>query len=238
MIRNTKIILAAMIIAGLSVITGLTMAKDNDKDGGDIKSNIANVLKSDLRQRIQVEETSAGNMAWITGAKIVEISGLGTTTSKLIKVKIFGQDYKIEVFAGTNVVRQHWGKSEIDLSEFSVGDIINVYGTLDSTDYFLIHAKTVRNVSIQKLHAVFTGNILSVSSSTNSFTMEAKRTGANTLIVNTDANTKIYSGKILKSFSDLQVGTKVTVRGIWDRALSKIQALLVRIKPTETEDDD
>ena len=238
MTHNAKIILAAMIVVSLSAITGLALAKDNDNDKDDVKSNIANVLKSDLKQRIQIEETSAGNMAWITGAKVVEISGVGTTTSKLLKVKVFGQDYKVEVSANTKVVRQHWGKSEIDLSEFSVGDIVNAYGTLDSTDYFLIHAKTVRNVSIQKLHAVFTGNILTVSTSTSSFTMEAKGTRANTLLVNTDSNTKIYSGKILKSFSDLQVGTKVMVRGIWDRTLSKVQALLVRMKPTETEDDD
>jgi len=68
--------------------------------------------------------------------------------------------------------------------------------------------------------------------------METKRTGTTTLIVNTDSNTKIYSGKNLKSFSDLQTGIKVMVRGIWDRTLTKIQALLVRIKPFEAEHED
>ena len=228
-------------LLGLAIFTilvsiGVVQAKNNNSDDEDIKPNTVNVLKSDLKQRIQINETSAGNMVWLTGTKITGISG--TTTPNLINVKVFGQDYKVQIATSTNVVRQYWGKSAIDLSEFSVGDIINVYGTLDTADYFLVHAKTVRNVSIQKLHAVFTGKILSIASSTGSFTMEAKRNGTSSLLVNTDSNTKIYQGKNLKSFSDLQVGMKVMVRGIWDKTISKVQALLVRMQPTKVENSE
>jgi len=230
-----KFLLGLAILAAL-VSVGVVQAKNDNSNDGDIKPNTANVLKSDLKQKVQIDETSTGNIVRLTGAKITEISG--TTTNNLIKVKVFGQDYKVQIATDTNVVRQYWGKSAIDLSEFSVGDIIKVYGTLDTADYFLVHAKIVRNVSIQKLHAVFTGNILNIASSTGSFTIEAKRNGTSSLLVNTDSNTKIYQGKNLKSFSNLKVGTKVMVRGIWDKTLSKIQALLIRIKPLETEDDD
>ena len=232
-----KIIIALLAVAVLTA--GGAILANNDNNGKDsIKPNISDVLKSDLKQRIQIDETSSGNMAWITGAKITEISGPSTSTPNLIKVKVFGQDYKIGVEAGTNVVRQYWGKSEIDLSEFSVGDIINVYGALDSADYFLIRAKTVRNVSIQKLHAIISGTILSISSSTSSFVIEARKTGTSTVSVKTDANTKIYSGEKVKSFSDLKTGAKVTVRGTWDRAKSYVQALLIRMKPFEVEEED
>ena len=230
-----KFLLGLAILAAL-VSVGVVQAKNDNSNDGDIKPNTANVLKSDLKQKVQIDETSTGNIVRLTGAKITEISG--TTTNNLIKVKVFGQDYKVQIATDTNVVRQYWGKSAIDLSEFSVGDIIKVYGTLDAADYFLVHAKIVRNVSIQKLHAVFTGNILNIASSTGSFTIEAKRNGTSSFLVNTDSNTKIYQGKNLKSFSNLKVGTKVMVRGIWDKTLSKIQALLIRIKPLETEDDD
>ena len=230
-----KFLLGLAILAAL-VSVGVVQAKNYNSNDGDIKPNTANVLKSDLKQKVQIDETSTGNIVRLTGAKITEISG--TTTNNLIKVKVFGQDYKVQIATDTNVVRQYWGKSAIDLSEFSVGDIIKVYGTLDTADYFLVHAKIVRNVSIQKLHAVFTGNILNIASSTGSFTIEAKRNGTSSFLVNTDSNTKIYQGKNLKSFSNLKVGTKVMVRGIWDKTLSKIQALLIRIKPLETEDDD
>lgn len=227
-----KTILLLTIIASLMTLS-LVQAKNDD-----IKPNTANVLKSDLKQRIQIEETSAGNLAWITGAKITEI--LTTVTPGLIKVKVFGQDYKIEVATTTNVVRQHWGKAVMGLSEFSVGDIVNAYGNLDSTDYFLIHAKNLRNVSIQKLHAVVEGEVSSVSSSTNSFVISVKKDGTNTVTINTDANTQISSRNNLKTFSDIQVGMKVVVRGIWDKTLSKIQALIVKIKSadTETKEDD
>jgi hypothetical protein len=235
-----KIALALIAIAG-AVSMGIVQAKDNNNnnnDRNDIKPNIMNVAKSDLKQKIQIDESSNGNMVWLTGAKIIEISTVtGTSTPNLIKVKIFGQDYRVQVSSSTNVVRQYWGKSEINLSEFSVGDIVNIYGTLDSADYFLVHANTVRNISIQKIQAVLTGKILSIASSTSSFTMEAKKSGTTTLTVNTDSNTKIYSAKELKAFSDLQVGMKVSVRGIWDKTLSKIQALLVRLNPTEASRD-
>ncbi len=224
-----KTILLLAIIASL---TSLSMAQAKD----DIRPNVANVLKSDLKQRIQIEETSAGNMAWITGAKITEIST--TTTPGVIKVNVFGQDYRIEVTSATNIVRQSWSKAVAGLSEFSVGDIINVYGNLDSTDYFLIHAKNLRNVSIQKLHAVVEGKVSSVSSSINSFIMSVKKNGTSTVTVDTDANTQIYSGKKLKAFSDIQVGAKVVVRGIWDKTLSKIQALIVKISSADAKTED
>lgn len=229
-------IFAALIFTALILVIGMAQAKENNNEP---LPNIANILKGNLKQMISIEETGNGNLAWLKGAKITEISSLmststaTTTTPNLLKVKIFGQDYKIQVMGDTNVVRYSWGKSEINLSEFSVGDIINVYGTLDSTDYFLIHAKTIRNVSIQKIHTVLNGTIQNIASSTNSFTLQTGKNSSTT--VNTDSNTKIYQGKTLKTFSDLQTGTKVMVRGLLNKALAKVQALLIRIKPAEVE---
>jgi hypothetical protein len=237
-----KILIALMIVAG-AVSMGLAQAKGNDnnngnnKNYGDIKPNITGVATSDLKQRIQIEETSSGNTVWLTGAKIVEINTTASSSvPNLIKVKIFGQDYKVKIASDTNVVRQYWGKSEVNLSEFSVGDIVNVYGTLDSSDYFSVNAKTVRNVSIQKLQAVLNGEISTIASSSSSFVMQTKKSGTTT--VTTSSSTKIYSGKDLKSFSDLQTGMKVTVRGVWDKTLSTIQALLIRMNPQSADKGD
>jgi hypothetical protein len=233
-----KKIIIALLAAAILTAGGAILA-NNDNNGNDnIKPNISDVPKGDLKQKIQIDETSAGNLAWITGAKITEISGPSTSTPNLIKVKVFGQDYKISVEAGTNVVRQYWGKSEINLSEFSVGDIVNIYGILDSSDYFLIHAKTVRNVSIQKMHAVVSGTISSIASSAGSFVIDTRKAGTSTVNVKTDANTKIYSGNKVKSFSDLKTGAKVTVRGTWDKTKSYIQALLVRMNPFEVNKEE
>lgn len=197
-----------------------------------LETNIADIPVKELKQMLQVNETSAGIMVWAKGAVITEISSLeGGTTPNLLKVKIFNQEGKVHITENTNVVRHYWGKSPIDLSEFSVGDIVNIYGTLDSQDTTLVHAKTVRNVSIQKRHAVFQGEIKSITPP-DTFTMETAKRGFLTIVTKPD--TKIYLGKELKTFSDLQIGTKVLVRGVWDKTLSKVQALVIRIKPTET----
>lgn len=230
---SKKILIALLIIFGLGIV-GLTMAHE-DKNDFEPKANISDVAPIYLKQKILIEETSEGNMILIKAAKVTEISSTGgSTTPNLLKVKIFGQDYKIDILADTNVVRHNWGKSEVNLSEFSVGDIVNAYGTLDATDSFLIHAKTVRDVSIQKKHAVLNGTIQSINSSDKSFVLQTEKKGPVT--VTTDTNTKIYQGKVEKTFSDLQTGLKVLVRGIWDTTLSKVQALLIRIKPMEVED--
>lgn len=219
----------------LTIILGLGvsgMATAQQATSTEPVANVSNVPSVDLKQKILIEETGSGISALIKAAKVMEISsmaGSAGTTPDLLKVKILGQDYKIRILANTNVVRHYWGKSPLDLSEFSVGDIINVLGTLDSTDFFLINAKTVRNVSIQQKHGVFSGTIKSITPP-SSFILETAR--ASSLLVNTDANTKIYQGKELKTFSDLQIGMSVLVRGIWNRTLTKIQALIVRIKPT------
>jgi hypothetical protein len=70
--------------------------------------------------------------------------------------------------------------------------------------------------------------------------MTTKKNGLGIITVNLDADTKIYSSKSLKVFSDLQVGMKVVVRGTWDKAMSKIQALIVKMNSLDknTEDDD
>ena len=224
---STLYILFLLFAVGFATVG--TVLADQDKEP---KANTANVPSKDLKQQILIEETGQGNMALIKGAKVVEITSTGGTTPNLLKVKIFGQDYKIQIVEGTNVVRHYWGKSSADLSEFSVGDIVNAYGQLDATDAFLVKAKTVRNVSIQQKHAVFTGIIANIDPA-GAFILQTQRAGS--LAVVTSPTTQIYQGKVLKSFSDLQVGMKVLVRGIWNKTLNKIQALLIRINPAEKD---
>lgn len=190
-----------------------------------------------LKQSIKIEETAQGNRISLNKAEITAISLSGTSTPNLLRVKIFGQEYKVQFSTSTNITPHFWGKPDQNLSEFSVGDFVNVEGILDSADFFLIQAKTVWNISRwtisgQKKQSVLSGTIQSIASSTNSFNLQTQN--ASSLTVNTDSNTKIYQGKNLKAFSDLQTGMKVSVRGAWDKTLAKIQALLIRIKPNKT----
>jgi hypothetical protein len=146
-------------------------------------------------------------------------------------VSIFNYAYKIDITGAKNIVRHWWGTSNI--SEFSVGDIVNVWGYLDENDTSLIHAQTVRDVSIQKISGVFNGIIDSINSTSTTFILKTKERGDQTIIVSSD--TKIVKATTTVSFSDLQVGMGAVVRGIWNKTLSKIQAQLINI-PGKVED--
>ena len=213
--------------------SGLKDAKDETKEvKKDIKDkikdlrNIANIPGVELRQHLSLTELGNGRVeALIKAGVISEIAGDGA----FIKVKIFNAEYKATISSDTNIVRNSWGASE--LSEFSVGDIVNVHGFMDTGDYATIVTRTIRNVSIQKLHGVFQGAIKEIVSP-GVFSFESRDRGV--LTVMTGEETKIFIGRELKNFADLQVGMTGLVRGIWDRTLSKVQALLIIMKPLPT----
>lgn len=167
----------------------------------------------------------------IKAAKVTEVG------SDYLKVSIFGYIYKIDI-SGSKLVRQYWGTSEID--EFSAGDIANVFGYLDSSDNYLVHAQTVRNVSIQRIHNTFKGVIESIDATSASFALATEERGNQTVKVT--AETKIVKSvpvvciqapcppqETIGSFADLQVGMRVIVRGLWDKTLSTIQARVITI---------
>ena len=167
----------------------------------------------------------------IKGAKVTEVG------TDLIKVSVFGYNYSVDI-KNSKLVRHYWGTSEID--EFSSGDIVNVFGYLDENDNYLVHAQTVRNVSIQKVHNTFKGVIENIDTTSSSFVLKTEERGNQTVVVSSE--TKIVKSQkvvcvkapcpareIVGSFADLKVGGKVIVRGIWDKALSKIQAKLIII---------
>ncbi len=241
-----------VLLAGLAIFIGLAMAEENHFSASEIMSIspiIKDIPEKDLRQELSIKEnTGKGKVvclaldicppapvqadeALIKAAKVTEMG------SGFLKVSIFGYVYKIDI-SGSKIVRYGWGESVID--EFSVGDIVNVHGYLDANDNYLIHAKTVRNVSIQNIHGVFGGTIENIDATSTIFTIATEKNGSQAVVVNGD--TKIIKQMeivcimapclpiyTIGSFSDLQIGMKVTVRGIWNKASSKIQARVVII---------
>jgi hypothetical protein len=197
----------------------------------------ADINKDELRQSLSITEipgrlgktmclfldcpqanssSKPSNEVLMKAAKVIEIG------TNLLKVSIFGYAYKIDL-AGSKIVRQWWGESDID--EFSVGDVVNVWGYLDAGDNYLVHAKTVRDVSIQKIHGVFKGTIESINSTDKTFVLKTEERGNQTVIISD--STKIITATTTGSFSDLQVTMPVVVRGLWNKTLSKIQAQVV-----------
>jgi hypothetical protein len=233
------VVLGALVLAlaGVAVIN-IVQAEENSSAAATgatiapLPPNIKDIAEKDLRQELSIKEikgrvlcsevgacvgdAKSSTEVLIKSAKVTEVG------ADLIKISIFGISYKVDI-KEAKLVRNYWGGSEID--EFSVGDIINVFGYLDENDNFLIHAKTVRDVSIQKVHNVFKGVIESIDAASNTFVLQTEERGNQTVVVSSD--TKIIKATSTASFSDLQVGMKVIVRGLWDKTLSKIQARLI-----------
>ena len=232
--NNIRRILYLLTILSL-VAGGSALAKGPKEPFTEPYFNVTDVPQKKLKQKILIEETGEGIHILIKSAQLLEISSLnGGSTPDLLKVKIFGQEYKIHRIADARVLQHSWGSS--DLSEFSVGDIINAFGTLDSTDPFLVHAKTIRNVSFQFKHRAFGGEITQIPATSSAspavdFILRTEARGDQKVIIT--EKTKILEGKVQKTVSDLQVGMRVMVRGLWNRTLSEIKALIIKIKPTE-----
>lgn len=224
-------------VVGISLLAGSLAIINSVK--ADTAPITADINKDELRQSLSITEipgrlgktmclfldcpqasspSKPSNEVLMKAAKVTEIG------INLLRVSIFGYAYKIDL-AGSKIVRQWWGESNID--EFSVGDVVNVWGYLDASDNYLVHAKTVRDVSIQKMHGVFKGTIESITSTSTSktFVLKTEERGNQTVVVSN--STKIITATTTGSFSDLQVTLPVVVRGVWNKTLSKIQAQVV-----------
>lgn len=146
--------------------------------------------------------------------------GTGTLSSKsdgeLIVAKD-GKSYTVLIDSNTQLRRRFWGKAT--LAEYQVGDTLNVIGKWTNDAHTTIQARLVRDISIQKRLGVFFGTVSSVSS--NGWVMATVQRGNQTVTVS--STTKFVNRKEETiSVSDIKVGDKVRVRGLWDKAASTI----------------
>src|SRR5262249_55510711 len=120
--------------------------------------------------------------------------------------------------SNAKLIRRFGAASSV--SEFSVGDMVAVQGTWTDSSKTAVTAKIIRDVSIQKRHDVFSGKVTSVSDT--GFEVQTMKRATQTVTVN--ANTKFYgrTKKATMTLSNIQVGDRVTVRGLWDRTLKTI----------------
>lgn len=200
-----------------------------------VKPLFKGINPEDLKQSLTIQEKTGWRLGQVSipvskdntivhlkAGKLVELS------ENLIKVEIFGYTYKVDI-SSSNLYRQGWGKSDID--EFSIGDVINVYGYLDNNDNYLIHAINVRDMSILLTHYVFKGVIKSIDSNSKSFVLNTIQHGD--LTVNVYSETKIIKFSTTTpsytegSFSDLEVNSPVIVRGVYNINQKKIDANLI-----------
>ncbi len=128
-----------------------------------------------------------------------------------------GKTYTVQTDNTTQFRRLYWGKSA--LSEIQVNDTVNVIGQWTDSTQATIQAKLVRDISIQKYNGVFFGTVQSLTSS--GWVMTTVERGNQTVTVSSSTKFTNRKGQAILQ-SDIAVGHKVRVHGLWDRKNSTV----------------
>ena len=182
-------------------------------------------LKQGLKEKLA---NIKSQFAKIIGGEITAISGTTLTVSK------DGKSYTVNTDSNTHIRRHYWGGSS--LSEFSVGNKVNVQGKFTDEIKTTILARMIRNLSIMKRFGVFLGDVTAKNS--DNFVINSKKRENQTVYFTTSTEfTKRNSD--MMTYVDLQVGHRVRVKGIWDKSLDKISEVVqvkdysLPLKPTK-----
>lgn len=146
------------------------------------------------------------------GSGIVE----SKSTSSLVVTKD-GKTYTVNITDNTKFRRRFWGKSGLD--EIQVGDTVNVIGRWTDDTKTAINAIIIRDLSIQKRYGVFFGTVSSKTG--DGWVMTTVERGNQTVIINSSTKLVNRKGEVITS-SDVKVGDKVRVKGLWNKNSSTI----------------
>jgi hypothetical protein len=123
----------------------------------------------------------------------------------------------VNISSTTILLRRFGAKST--LTEFSVGDEVQVIGKWADTNKKVLNAKIVRNLSIQKRRGVFLGTVSSTS--TTGFVLTTLSRGTQTVTVSSTTKFMDRKEKPL-TLSSIVPGHKVMVKGLWDNKLNTV----------------
>ena len=193
---SKRIILSIALSLGLALsLSSSAFAKMEDKDayfGGSAKE--ASVEFVQMRIRGTLTEMPS------------------TTLPTTLALTSGGKTYLVDIASSTVIVRLYNGKS--NLTEFTLGDDLEVLGT--PTDTGSIKAKILKNrsISFTNTKGVF-GNIKSIDAANNAFVFTWKDKDYN---VKVDADTKIMIPGIKNkaAIADLKVGDRAQGRAVYN----------------------
>jgi len=159
----------------------------------------------------------------ITGI-LTAMSGVSAPAN--LTVTVGATVYNVEVSLTTTIVRRFGAVS--DLSEFMVGDAVEVKGIASNDAANTIGARYVRDISVQRAGGTFHGNIVSTDCDNSRFTYKPKERDQQTVYLG--ANTKIIRGGEKVACADLKAGEQALVIGLWRQSSSRIDADRVIVK--------
>ncbi len=219
----------------LSPVTALATPPDAVQLRKDIKNQIKQEVRetlgvtrpADLKKEIKeqakeqrknlLEQIKDKLKAFKFSAKITGTLKEKSTDGKTLVVTTDTGDITVNITDKTQLRRRFWGKS--NLSEFSVGDKLNIIGSWHDDTKTVIDAVLIRNTSIQRRWGIFFGDIL--SKTTNSFVIKSAKRADQTVMF--DSDTKFVSrDEKTMSYDDITLGHRVRIKGVWDSKLNQI----------------
>lgn len=165
-------------------------------------------MKKEHKEIKKLERIVMGKVTAISGTNITLVAKKGTYTVDASSAKL------VRRFGAT-----------MTIGEIIVNDELMVNGTVSSSTGTTIVAKMIRNISLQAKNGTFEGTISNLSAT--GFTVATKNRKDQTITVN--ASTTFSKEGKTAAMTDLTTGSRVVVKGVWDRANSIVTAKSVRI---------
>ncbi len=161
----------------------------------------------------RAEITGKAQRAMRSGKATISNGTITAKSGSVLTVSKDGKSYTVETDANTQFGRRFWGKSSID--EISVNDLVNVIGRWKDEARTTIIARMVRDMSIQKKNGTFVGDIKAITDSGFTMTTVSEKREDQTVTLASDTRLTNRRGETI-SKSDLAVGHRVRVRGMWN----------------------
>lgn len=204
------------IILTLSVLTFLTLLSSSIQ-AEETATPSPSTRRQEIQGKIKDQITTKIKRAAIGTGKLTAVSGTTLTVQK--------DDKSYTVNTGTfdkcttKIVRRFGAKSEI--SEMSIGDILNIIGYWTDDTKTAVNACVIRDRSIQIRFAVFVGEVKSLTE--NGFVMStvSEKRPDQTIVVS-DTTKFVDRRAQTISRSDIQVGHKVRVKGLWNNQTNTV----------------
>lgn len=165
----------------------------------------------------------------VTATKIVvaadKINVLTGTVSGInggtLTIVARGTTYKVDA---TNAKTVRRFNASMKLSDIQIGDIVQVKGVMQTSTS--ITATDVRDLSLQARHGQFNGTVQSISGT--SFVITTEHKGTQT--INTTSSTMYKHLGKTAAFTDIAVGSRLRVYGVWNTTNKNVTAKLIVIR--------
>ncbi len=208
--KLTKIAAAFAVVL---LLPTMALAHNNgeDKNNGN-GINIKNLFHQDNKDKTEFRINDKFKSGTVTA---ISSTGFNFTTSEGVSFSVNTE--------GAKITRAFDGK--IELSGIHVNDKVRVVGSLDGSN---ITAKVVVVTPANTHVAKGGGKVTAVNG--NVVTVQTNNHGIpSTFTVTTDSSTVIKQNGSTTTLASVQVGSKISVKGLWDELVNTLKAIKIKI---------